>query len=85
MTKRGPIPAHLLGNMWSQSWAEIYDLAIPYPGKTSVDVTPQMVQQVSYVTDIDVSLSVCVETKRRCHIFLSICLSLYTRAAVFFT
>ncbi|XP_045116015.1 angiotensin-converting enzyme-like isoform X1 [Portunus trituberculatus] len=45
VTKRGPIPAHLLGNMWSQSWAEIYDLAIPYPGKTSVDVTPQMVQQ----------------------------------------
>ncbi|XP_050709659.1 angiotensin-converting enzyme-like isoform X2 [Eriocheir sinensis] len=43
--RRGPIPAHLLGNMWSQSWAHIYDLAIPYPGKTSVDVTPQMVAQ----------------------------------------
>lgn len=49
VSKRGPIPAHLMGNMWSQSWSEIYDLAIPYPGKTSVDVTPQMVQQVTYV------------------------------------
>ncbi|XP_071521484.1 angiotensin-converting enzyme-like [Panulirus ornatus] len=39
---RGPIPAHLLGNMWSQSWGEIFDLTIPFPEKTSVDVTPQM-------------------------------------------
>uniref|UniRef100_A0A0P4W2J2 Angiotensin-converting enzyme n=1 Tax=Scylla olivacea TaxID=85551 RepID=A0A0P4W2J2_SCYOL len=45
VSKRGPLPAHLMGNMWAQSWAEIYDLVIPYPGKTSVDVTPQMVQQ----------------------------------------
>ncbi|XP_042873559.1 angiotensin-converting enzyme-like isoform X2 [Penaeus japonicus] len=45
ISKRGPIPAHLLGNMWSQSWGEIYDLLIPYPGKTSVDVTPNMKNQ----------------------------------------
>ncbi|KAK4305028.1 hypothetical protein Pmani_023054 [Petrolisthes manimaculis] len=45
VSKRGPIPAHLLGNMWSQSWGEVYSLAIPYQGKTHVDVTPQMVQQ----------------------------------------
>ncbi|XP_035658126.1 angiotensin-converting enzyme-like [Branchiostoma floridae] len=38
----GPIPAHLLGNMWSQSWINIYDLVEPYPGKTSLDVTPKM-------------------------------------------
>jgi len=24
--KTGPIPAHLLGNMWAQSWSNIYDL-----------------------------------------------------------
>ena len=48
VSRHGPIPAHLLGNMWSQSWGEIYDVAIPYPGRTSVDVTPQMVTQVSY-------------------------------------
>ncbi|XP_035658124.1 angiotensin-converting enzyme-like [Branchiostoma floridae] len=38
----GPIPAHVLGNMWSQSWINIYDLVEPYPGKTSLDVTPKM-------------------------------------------
>ncbi|MGH9838747.1 MAG: M2 family metallopeptidase [Blastocatellia bacterium] len=25
----GPIPAHLLGNMWSQSWGNIYDIVKP--------------------------------------------------------
>ena len=25
----GPIPAHLLGNMWAQSWGNIYDLVAP--------------------------------------------------------
>ena len=25
----GPIPAHLLGNMWAQSWGNIYDIAAP--------------------------------------------------------
>ncbi|KAK3853728.1 hypothetical protein Pcinc_039742 [Petrolisthes cinctipes] len=45
VSKRGPIPAHLLGNMWSQSWNEVYSIAIPYQGKSHVDVTPQMVQQ----------------------------------------
>ncbi|XP_078661599.1 angiotensin-converting enzyme-like [Branchiostoma floridae x Branchiostoma belcheri] len=38
----GPIPAHLLGNMWSQSWVNIYKLVEPYPGKTSIDVTAKM-------------------------------------------
>lgn len=27
--KNGPIPAHLLGNMWSQEWGNIYDLLQP--------------------------------------------------------
>ena len=34
----GPIPAHLLGNMWSQSWGFIYDLIEPYPGVADLDV-----------------------------------------------
>jgi len=33
-----PIPAHLLGNMWAQSWGFIYDLVEPYPGVSDVDV-----------------------------------------------
>uniref|UniRef100_A0A3B4GUW0 Angiotensin-converting enzyme n=1 Tax=Pundamilia nyererei TaxID=303518 RepID=A0A3B4GUW0_9CICH len=42
---KGPIPAHLLGNMWAQTWSGIMDLVIPYPDATQVDATPAMVQQ----------------------------------------
>ncbi|XP_026206934.1 angiotensin-converting enzyme [Anabas testudineus] len=42
---KGPIPAHLLGNMWAQSWSGIMDLAMPYPHATQVDATPAMVSQ----------------------------------------
>ncbi|KAL7869846.1 hypothetical protein AOLI_G00138340 [Acnodon oligacanthus] len=41
----GPIPAHLLGNMWSQTWNNIYDMMIPFPDKPNVDVTNNMVAQ----------------------------------------
>lgn len=34
----GPIPAHLLGNMWAQEWGFIYDLMEPYPGVSDLDV-----------------------------------------------
>ena len=34
----GPIPAHLLGNMWSQGWSFIYDIMEPYPGVADLDV-----------------------------------------------
>jgi peptidyl-dipeptidase A len=33
-----PIPAHLLGNMWSQEWTNIYDLVAPQPGRGGVDL-----------------------------------------------
>ncbi|XP_033926013.1 angiotensin-converting enzyme [Melopsittacus undulatus] len=42
---KGPIPAHLLGNMWAQQWNNIYDLMVPYPNKPNLDVTSTMVQQ----------------------------------------
>ena len=35
----GAIPAHLLGNMWAQEWANTYPLVEPYPGESSLDVT----------------------------------------------
>lgn len=41
----GPIPAHLLGNMWAQTWTHTLDLTIPYPGRTSVDVTNALRRQ----------------------------------------
>lgn len=34
----GPIPAHILGNMWAQEWASLYDLLEPYPGVSDLDV-----------------------------------------------
>uniref|UniRef100_A0A673FSP4 Angiotensin-converting enzyme n=1 Tax=Sinocyclocheilus rhinocerous TaxID=307959 RepID=A0A673FSP4_9TELE len=42
---KGPIPAHLLGNMWAQTWSAIMDLVIPYPDATQVDATPAMIAQ----------------------------------------
>jgi peptidyl-dipeptidase A len=41
----GPIPAHLLGNMWAQEWNNIYDLVEPYKGQGSVDISKEMVKQ----------------------------------------
>ncbi len=38
--KTGPIPAHLLGNMWAQSWDWMYKDFEPYPGEATIDVTP---------------------------------------------
>jgi peptidyl-dipeptidase A len=34
-----PIPAHLLGNMWSQSWDNVYDLVAPPGGDPGYDLT----------------------------------------------
>ena len=34
-----PIPAHLLGNMWAQSWGNIYDLVAPKDADPGYDVT----------------------------------------------
>jgi peptidyl-dipeptidase A len=40
--KSGPIPAHLFGNMWSQSWEYLYPDLEPYKGVSPVDVTPTL-------------------------------------------
>nr|XP_019588537.1 PREDICTED: angiotensin-converting enzyme isoform X1 [Rhinolophus sinicus] len=42
---RGPIPAHLLGDMWAQSWDNIYDMVVPFPDKPNLDVTSTMLQK----------------------------------------
>lgn len=39
----GPIPGHILGNMWSQNWKNIIDLLLP--GSEIPDVTGEMVKQ----------------------------------------
>jgi peptidyl-dipeptidase A len=40
--EHAPIPAHLLGNMWAQDWANVWDLLEPYQGQASLDVTKAM-------------------------------------------
>ena len=35
----GPIPAHLLGNMWAQEWSHLYPLMEPFEGVSDLDVT----------------------------------------------
>jgi peptidyl-dipeptidase A len=38
--KTGPIPAHLFGNMWSQTWEYLYPELEPFKGVAPIDVTP---------------------------------------------
>jgi peptidyl-dipeptidase A len=40
-----PIPAHLLGDMWAQSWDFLYDLFEPYPGVADIDVDRALAEQ----------------------------------------
>ena len=39
------IPAHLLGNMWGQSWENIYDLVVPYPNVKSLNLTKILIEK----------------------------------------
>ena len=41
----GPIPAHLLGNMWAQSWDNLYPMLEPHPGQQSLDITASLAEQ----------------------------------------
>lgn len=36
------MPAHLLGNMWAQSWVNLYDKTRPFKNGTDIDVTEAM-------------------------------------------
>jgi len=39
VTADGPIPAHLLGNMWAQTWDNVYPLAAPKDADPGFDLT----------------------------------------------
>ncbi|XP_042264192.1 angiotensin-converting enzyme 2 [Thunnus maccoyii] len=41
----GPLPAHLLGDMWGRFWNNLYPLSIPYPDKPDIDVSKAMVEK----------------------------------------
>ncbi|MGD0250658.1 MAG: M2 family metallopeptidase, partial [Thermoplasmata archaeon] len=42
---RGPIPAHLLGNMWAQSWEGIFPMLAPPSVDPGFDLTPTLVER----------------------------------------
>jgi peptidyl-dipeptidase A len=39
------IPAHLLGNMWAQSWDNIYDLLVPFPDAKEANLTKVLIEK----------------------------------------
>src|SRR5690606_20084152 len=41
----GPIRADLLGNMWAQSWANIYDIVAPEGAGSGIDLTEVLNEQ----------------------------------------
>lgn len=47
----GPIPAHLLGNMWAQSWTNVYDLVAPGSSAVGYDLTERL--QRSRMSELD--------------------------------
>ncbi|MEO5897053.1 MAG: M2 family metallopeptidase [Vicinamibacterales bacterium] len=40
--ENGPIPAHLLGNLWQQDWSNIYDLVAPAGDKQAYSLTDNL-------------------------------------------
>ncbi|XP_075971274.1 angiotensin-converting enzyme-like isoform X2 [Anticarsia gemmatalis] len=45
VSARGPIPAHLLGNIWAQSWDNLEKFTRPYPDKEDIDITEELLAQ----------------------------------------
>ncbi|XP_023289186.1 angiotensin-converting enzyme-like [Orussus abietinus] len=43
--KDGPLPAHVLGNMWAQNWEGIFDIVQPFPAARRLDITLDMMLQ----------------------------------------
>jgi peptidyl-dipeptidase A len=41
----GPLPAHMLGNLWAQDWSAVYPIVEPNPGQPSLDVNKSLKEQ----------------------------------------
>jgi len=41
----GPLPVHLLSDMWGRFWINLNDFSLPYPDSPSTDPTPEMISQ----------------------------------------
>lgn len=44
----GPLPAHVLGDMWAQQWHNIFEDIKPYQNKPLLDVTENMLARVCF-------------------------------------
>lgn len=44
VAEQGPIPAHLLGNMWAQQWGNVYNTVAPDNADPGYDVTELLAQ-----------------------------------------
>ena len=64
ISKTGPLPVHMLGNMWGQSWSNIYDLVYEEkPDSKYIDVTKIInekslseIEMVEYAEDFFISM-----------------------------
>lgn len=45
INRNAPLPEHVLGNMYGQTWSNILDITLPYPGRHFLEVTPAMLSQ----------------------------------------
>lgn len=48
------IPAHLLGNMWAQSWVNIYESVKPFKNASEIDVSESM--KVNFMNNFDLMI-----------------------------
>lgn len=43
------IPAHLLGNMWAQSWINLYERVKPFSGGSAIDINDKLKEKYTVV------------------------------------
>lgn len=41
----GPLPVHVLGDIWAQDWLNLADEVMPYPEYENVDVSQELLRQ----------------------------------------
>lgn len=52
VSKTGPIPAHLLGNMWAQQWGNVYDVVKPQGGGETYNLDQLVVNAYGQPTEL---------------------------------
>src|SRR5688572_30254741 len=50
--EKGPIPAHLLGNIWAQDWSNLYDMVGPAQGGGQASLTDELRRRKVSPTDM---------------------------------